>query len=188
LLAYIERENRKKRNKKERLRLLAILGGHKSIEELREKAKKDSLAEIDSDDDDSDDEEPTTKQSGKGQDVDMESDGDDDDDDSDYDDEDDDDEDAHDNLQVSNGMDIPYAADDIPVISTLANDNTTGDEKVDRKNKKSDENTKKVNEIIEVDNDNLETHFVENPFIKMREKVSKRTMAGKRNLDGQDLE
>lgn len=118
----------------------------------------------------------------------MESDGEDDDDDSDYDDEDDDDEDAHDNLQVSNGMDIPYAADDIPVISTLAKDNTTGDSKIDKKNKKFDENKKKVDEIIEVDNDNLETHFVENPFIKLREKVSKRTMAGKKNLDGQDLE
>lgn len=34
LLAYIEREQRKKKNKKERLRLLAILGGHKSVEEL----------------------------------------------------------------------------------------------------------------------------------------------------------
>lgn len=42
--------------------------------------------------------------------------------------------------------------------------------------------------MIDVDDDNLETHFVENPFIKMREKVSKRTLAGKKNLDGQDLE
>lgn len=47
----------------------------------------------------------------------MESEGEDDDSDDDYDDEDEND--AHDNLQV-NSMDIPMAADDIPVISSLA--------------------------------------------------------------------
>lgn len=55
LLAYLDREQRKKKNKKERLRLLAILGGHKTVEELREKAKKDAIGEIESDDDDDSD-------------------------------------------------------------------------------------------------------------------------------------
>eukprot|EP00351_Strombidinopsis_sp_SopsisLIS2011_P005578 CAMPEP_0116871944 /NCGR_PEP_ID=MMETSP0463-20121206/2512_1 /TAXON_ID=181622 /ORGANISM="Strombidinopsis sp, Strain SopsisLIS2011" /LENGTH=166 /DNA_ID=CAMNT_0004511307 /DNA_START=2934 /DNA_END=3434 /DNA_ORIENTATION=- len=117
VLAYLDRENRKKKNKKERLRLLAILGGHKSVEELQEKAKKDTIDEIDSDDDDDQDLEEQYGNKDKTQDVDMESDGEDDSDDE-YDDEDDDD-DHNDNLKV-NAMDIPMAADDIPVISSLA--------------------------------------------------------------------
>ena len=114
----------------------------------------------------------------------MESD-DDDDSDDDYDDEDYDNH-GNDNLQV-NAMDIPMAADDIPIISSLAKEEEN-QSKADLKNKKLDSNKQKVNEMIEVDDDNLETHFVENPFIKMREKVSKRTLAGKKNLDGKDLE
>lgn len=183
VLVYLDRENRKKKNKKERLRLLAILGGHKSVEELREKAKKDSIQEIDSDDDEDSDLEEQYGNKEKAQDVDMESDGEDDSDD-DYDDEDDEN-DAHDNLQV-NAMDIPMAADDIPVISSLAKEEEN-QSKAEKKSQKIDSNTQKVSEMIDVDDDNLETHFVENPFIKMREKVSKRTLAGKKNLDGQDL-
>lgn len=52
----------------------------------------------------------------------MESEGEDNDSDDDYDDEDEND--AHDNLQV-NSMDIPMAADDIPVISSLAQEANT---------------------------------------------------------------
>ena len=37
----------------------------------------------------------------------------------------------------------------------------------------------KVNKVIEDNEDNLQTHFVENPFLKMREKATEKERAGK---------
>lgn len=38
------------------------------------------------------------------------------------------------------------------------------------------ERKQKIKEFIEKDEDELETHFVENPFIKIREKASRKQL------------
>jgi hypothetical protein len=72
-------------------------------------------------------------------------------------------------------MDIPVV-DDIPVVSKLGKKN-----KEMKKNKleKLSENKSKTKDIIEAEDEDLETHFVENPFIKMREKSNMKISGGK---------
>ena len=53
-----------------------------------------------------------------------------------------------------------------------------------KKNRKSEETTKLMNE----QEDNYQSHFVENPFIHYREKVSNKQRDGKVILAGEDLE
>ena len=43
-------------------------------------------------------------------------------------------------------------------------------------------NRDKVNKIIQNDDDQLETHFVENPYIRLRERASQRQRDGKVRL------
>lgn len=68
--------------------------------------------------------------------------------------------------------------DDIPVVSKLAKQtdsqkmaNMDGQQQLDylKKNKRE-----QVNKVIENDEETLETHFVENPYIKIRERASER--------------
>jgi hypothetical protein len=42
--------------------------------------------------------------------------------------------------------------------------------------------------MIETDELDLETHFVENPFIKMREKANKKKIDSKQTVGAEDLE
>lgn len=65
-------------------------------------------------------------------------------------------------LQSSLRLDIPVVRD-IPILSQLA--------KQDKLPK-----VKKVCEVLEADDADLETHFVENPFIRVRERASKKQL------------
>lgn len=87
--------------------------------------------------------------------------------------------------------DIPRV-DDIPVISKLAKlkerekvANMDGAQQVQYQ---KDKRLEGVTKVIEGDADQLETHFVENPFIKIREKAAKKEREGKVILAGDDLE
>lgn len=53
---------------------------------------------------------------------------------------------------------------------------------------KKEKRLESVSKVIEDDQDNLETHFVENPFIKIREKAARKNRDGKVILAGDDLE
>jgi len=46
---------------------------------------------------------------------------------------------------------------------------------------------RKLTEFIEQDADDMETHFVENPFIKIREKASRKQLDGKLQMGADDL-
>ena len=78
-------------------------------------------------------------------------------------------------------MDIPMAAN-IPVVSLLAKE-----EQKDEKSTRHEASKKRVTEIIEQDEHDLETHFVENPYIKLR-KASQKQIDSKNRLNAEDLE
>jgi hypothetical protein len=60
-----------------------------------------------------------------------------------------------------------------------------GEQQVEyKKSKKVD----KINEAIDADDETFETHFVENPFIKIREKATKKNRESKVILAADDLE
>ena len=74
-------------------------------------------------------------------------------------------------------LDIPRV-DDIPVVSRLANkteqerlDDMDGEQQLEYK---LQANREKVNKIMHNDDDQLETHFVENPYIRLRQRASQR--------------
>jgi len=84
-----------------------------------------------------------------------------------------------DRLQVTKGIDIPFGIN-IPIVSQLAKEAhqreakskksmTTEDKEMDKEDTK-----RKITDFIEKEEDDLETHFVENPFIKIREKASRK--------------
>lgn len=82
-------------------------------------------------------------------------------------------------------MDIPRV-DDIPVVSKLAKEkkDVQYQPKVDQfKNKRE-----KVTKMIEAEEDEFESHFVENPFIKLREKAATKTLHGKTHLGAADFD
>ena len=51
-----------------------------------------------------------------------------------------------------------------------------------------EESKRKVADFIGKDEDELETHFVENPYIKIREKASRKLLESKNTLGAEDLE
>jgi len=72
-------------------------------------------------------------------------------------------------------LDIPRV-DDIPVVSQLAKqteaeklEEMDGEQQLEYKRQV---NREQIAKIIEHDEDHLETHFVENPYIKLRERAS----------------
>ena len=71
-------------------------------------------------------------------------------------------------------MDIPRV-NDIPVVSKLAKEKKSKEDKLLM-------NKDKVTSLIEADNEELETHFVDNPFIKIREKALRKTLDAKIHL------
>ena len=52
----------------------------------------------------------------------------------------------------------------------------------------ADETKRRITDFIEQDADEMETHFVENPFIKIREKASKRMLESKHQMGAGDLQ
>jgi hypothetical protein len=83
-------------------------------------------------------------------------------DDSDESSDSDDEQTGTDALQSSLRLDIPIVRD-IPILSQLA-----------KKEKTPKKEIKKVTEVMETEDVELETHFVENPFIRVRERASKK--------------
>jgi hypothetical protein len=69
-----------------------------------------------------------------------------------------------DTLPSTHGIDIP-AALNIPVVSLLAK--AEKDKPLDASRKK-EVSKKKITDFIEEEEENLETHFVENPYIKLK--------------------
>jgi len=71
----------------------------------------------------------------------------------------------------SQKLDIPMVRD-IPILSQLA--------KLDKKNMKVDKKVKSkemTDTVMEADDLEVETHFVENPFIKTRERANRKDLA-----------
>ena len=108
-------------------------------------------------------------------------------DDADYDSEIDDEDleagDDVDQLQAPSRFDIPMASN-IPVVSQLAKEKSKDDIKEQQMKQKKD----KINQIIEKEDLELETHFVDNPFIRMREKANRKQLESKMHLQADDLE
>ena len=50
------------------------------------------------------------------------------------------------------------------------------------------ETKRRITEFIERDAEEMETHFVENPFIKMREKASRKQIDSKMHMGAEDLQ
>jgi len=89
-----------------------------------------------------------------------------------------------DRLQVSSGIDIPFGLN-IPVVSQLAKDAYRQEQKSKKAKTAEDiemdveETKRRITDFIEKEEDELETHFVENPFIKIREKASRKVLESK---------
>lgn len=98
----------------------------------------------------------------------------------------------HDNLQAPGSYDIPNMGSDIPVVSKLAKQtekdkmaNMDGQQQLDyQKQKKRDV----LDKVVKDDEMNLETHFVENPYIKMRERANQgsKNLLDEKKLTGDD--
>ena len=91
----------------------------------------------------------------------------------------------------SNAFDIP-TANDIPIISKLAKQtekeklaNMDGQQQLEYHKKKKQE---VVDKAIEQDDENYETHFVENPFIKIRERAAQKNRDSKVMMGEEDLQ
>lgn len=170
LITYIERDRRKRLNKKRKLNLLALLG-----KEEKEKEKKIVGMDGLSSSEESDDELEVDESEMRDEDDEKQS------NDSDASDESEDDDNERvrgGDLMMTDSMDIPRV-DDIPVVSKLA-----GKKEVQKKLPKAEQvtgNRDKMKKIMEAEEDDFESHFVENPFIKMREK------ALAKNIDAQKL-
>jgi len=74
-------------------------------------------------------------------------------------------------------LDIPRV-DDIPIVSKLAKqaqqEKLAQMDGAQQLEYQKQTRTDQVSKVIEDDADDLETHFVENPFIKMRERASQK--------------
>ena len=98
-----------------------------------------------------------------------------------------------DQLPVSqHGLDIPFGLK-IPVVSQLAKEASMRDKKTKKQKSKEDvemdaeETKRRITDFIEKEEDELETHFVENPFIRIREKAARKQLDGRVNLGASDL-
>ena len=96
--------------------------------------------------------------------------------------EEDDDERRHgmDRLQSTHGIDIP-TAQNIPIVSLLAKE----ENKQDKSNQK-EATKKRITEFIEQDEEELETHFVENPYIKLK-RATQKQLESKNQLNADEL-
>lgn len=156
LLDYIERARRKRLNKVKKLKLMALLG--KEMPPAEETKEKNAGEDSDSDDEmDSGDEDREERYSDKGGDSSSDSESESENEEKDTD------------KLLTDGLDIPRV-DNIPVVSKLAKE-----KKIEQSGKaKSTQlaDTKdKVTQLMDAEADAYESHFVENPFIRMRERA-----------------
>lgn len=79
-------------------------------------------------------------------------------------------------LQSSARLDIPIVRD-IPILSQLAKQEKTPKKEI-----------KKVSEVMDVEEVELETHFVENPFIRVRERANKKQLDSKAMMTAEQIE
>mmetsp|Transcript_24172 Transcript_24172/g.37156 ORF Transcript_24172/g.37156 Transcript_24172/m.37156 type:complete len:286 (+) Transcript_24172:3185-4042(+) len=182
LITYIERMKRKKENKKNRQKLLALMGGSGKTEE-------GAMVEGDGDssDGDSSDEDIQKYKSVEAEESSDES-------------------EAEDSDQDMTGeskpakvrgpgmdrleapMDIPRV-DDIPVVSRIAKqsekDKIANMDKEEQVKYRRGKKQEAMSKVVENNDDELETHFVENPYIKLREKA--KPTGGSTILNEKDL-
>ena len=103
-----------------------------------------------------------------------------------------------DRLQVNRGIDIPSGVH-IPMVSQLAKEDQARDRATKRKSRgaggndaemmeDADETKRRITDFIEQDADEMETHFVENPFIKIREKASRKLLDSKLQMGAEELQ
>ena len=106
--------------------------------------------------------------------------------DSDASDQSDDDDDEEDDrrggtdLLMTDSMDIPRV-DDIPIVSKLAKQKTGQQQKLP-KAEELNNNKEKLKKIMDAEEDEYESHFVENPFIKLREKALSKNVDSKKHI------
>lgn len=79
-------------------------------------------------------------------------------------------------LQSSSKLDIPIVKD-IPILSQLAKqDKIRNQEKNHEKQEKKSHNKQMTDAVMDADELEVETHFVENPFIKTRERAHRKAI------------
>lgn len=177
LLDYIERARRKRENKAKKAKLMALLGKEEAPEVAATQAKagedSDSDDEMDSGDD---------QHAGADAEEKFSDNGSDDESGSDSESEEEDDVRGADML-MTDGVDIPRV-DNIPIVSKLAKE-----KKLEAKSKltKVADTRDKVKQLMQADAEEYESHFVENPFIKMRERALQKSLDGKMRLGAKHL-
>lgn len=172
LIDYVERERRKRINKQKRDKLRALLG-----QEEKKDDKFHSGAQADDEDSDitSEEEEDQVMQ-------------DDDEKSENYSLDSDESESEEEDMRgtdflMADGIDIPRV-DDIPIVSKLAKEQ----QELQQKNLKAPlkdrlaANRNQVSRFIEAEEDQFESHFVENPFIRMRERTTQKSLNAKTAL------
>ena len=98
-----------------------------------------------------------------------------------------------DRLQIANGIDIPFGLN-IPVVSQLAKEAYKHEQKTKQKKTAEDvdmdveETKRKIEDFIDKGEDELETHFVENPFIRIREKATRKQLESRNAMGAEDLQ
>jgi len=88
-------------------------------------------------------------------------------------------------LRAHPSYDIPRV-NDIPIVSRLSK--KAQEEELDgpqRLEKMMLEKRENINKVMGADDDHLETHFVENPYIKIRERTSQRQRDSKVQIGAQ---
>lgn len=159
LITYIERDKRKKQNKMKKHRLQQLLGKDTKVEK-----KEDVDMGDDEEGSESEEENQYENEENYSLDSDLSSES------------EDEDLQGVDHLMTT-GIDIPRV-NDIPVVSKLAKDT----KKTLNKEEQLRFNRDKIASMIEAENEELETHFVDNPFIKIRERALKKTLDAKLHL------
>ena len=170
LIEYIERARRKRTNKAKRNKLLALLG-QPIPEQQQAQPKKlnedsDSDDEMDSDDGEGEIEEHFSDDEGDSQEGES-----DDESASSSDDDQQEEVKGADHL-MTDTIDIPRV-DNIPVVSKLAKE-----KKIEQSGRSKlnqlEESKQKVKQLMQAEEEEYESHFVENPFIRMRERALQR--------------
>ena len=165
MVSYLEKVKRKEKNKKNKAKLLDILYNGEAQDGVSDDNSSDSDEDKDSEDSESDDDQDKRKNQNPGRGADI--------------------------LQANPSYDIPES-NDIPIISKLSKqeklDQLDGMQQAEQLLKKK---RAQINKVVEDDEDNLETHFVENPFIKIRERAAQKlrdgkVMIGEKQLEDQD--
>lgn len=183
LIDYIERARRKRTNKAKRVKLLALLG-QDTAEAVPTQTKKPSAAAVDSESEDeleSEDEHADIEEhfsdEDEGDSVDGES-------SSDEESEEEEVQGGTDHL-MTDTIDIPRV-DNIPVVSKLAKEKQI-EQSGRTKLNQIEEQRQKVKQMMQAEQDEYESHFVENPFIRMRERTLQKNLDSKTRIGATQL-